>query len=338
MATIKDVAHLSGVSVSTVSRVLNNSGYVNPKTKHKVLKAIEALEYKPSQIARGLVSRKTRTLGLMLPDITNPFFPELARAVEDKAHEKGYALILCNSDNDLGKEEKYFDLLQEKSVDGIIFSGEVRLPFLQRLQKKQTPLVVVDARTDHMTVHSIYTDNRYGGQLGTWHLIEQGYKRIAHIRGPYGSMPAEDRYRGYQDALKQAGIEIDPILVQPGNFDLQSGYEAMLRLLSLNDVPDAVFVANDLMALGAMEAIFEKKLRIPDDIGVVGYDGIPLTRIARPKLSTVEQPVYQMGTLAAETLITRLEHPDSKVESVVLKPTLRIAGSSHRRDVDEKEC
>ncbi|MCF6093790.1 LacI family transcriptional regulator [Microaerobacter geothermalis] len=332
MATIKDVARLAGVSVSTVSRVLNKSGYVNEETETKVLRAIEQLQYKPSQIARGLVSRKTKTLGLILPDITNPFFPELARAVEDTAQRHEYTVILCNSDNQLQKEEKYFQLLQEKCVDGIIIAGEVNSKYMSNIIANGTPIVVVDGRMEDSPVHSIYTNNRFGGKLAVHHLVSQGYKQIAHIRGPIGTSSADDRYEAYKEALEELKIPYQSILVQPGDFRAESGYEAMKRLLALANPPDAVFAANDLMALGALEAIAEAELNVPGDIGVVGFDGIPLTKVVQPKLTTIQQPIYEMGVLAAESLIKHIHQPTLEKKNIVLEPSLIIRKTSLRGD------
>lgn len=311
--TIKDVAREAGVSVSTVSRVLNKSGYVDVKTEEKVRGAIEKLQYKPSDIARGLVSSRSKTLGLILPDISNPFFPELARAVEDTASEEGYAVIFCNSDNDPVKEDRCFQLLLEKRVDGIVLASQVR-----GIEKVNVPMVVMDARMD---VHSVYTDNRYGGVLATRHLLEQGYERIGHIRGPVGRLSAEERYEGYLEVMGEREV-----LVELGDFQTESGYEAMVKLLARG--VDSVFVANDLMALGAMEAISERGL----SIGVIGFDGIPISRVVG--LSTVEQPIYEMGVAAAKALMKSIRGEGDK-ETVVLKPKLVVRKSSVRKMNDE---
>ncbi|MFC3342470.1 LacI family DNA-binding transcriptional regulator [Paenibacillus abyssi] len=312
MATIKDVAKLAGISVSTVSRVLNKSGYVNEETLKKVNLAIKQLNYKPSQIARGMISRKTNTLGLILPDIRNVFFPELARAIEDVAQKQGYSVIVCNSDNDREKEESYFQLLQEKYVDGIILAGEVTDNQVQTLKDRGIAFLVIDTIVDFMPVLSVHTDHINGAFLAVTHLIEQGYRRIAHIRGPAASSTAENRLEGYKQALSKAGIAYDSSLVQMGDYQIESGHDAMNKLLVMSNPPDAVFVANDLMALGAMDIISDRGLKIPDDIGIIGFDGLQLGSVVKPKLSTVAQPIYEIGTIAAEMLIESIRNPKKR--------------------------
>jgi LacI family transcriptional regulator len=331
MATIRDVAKLADVSVSTVSRVLTQTGYVNEETKKKINSAIKLLSYKPSQIARGMISRKTNTLGLIVPDIRNLFFPELARAIEDVAQKRGYSLIVCNSDNNRDKEESYFQLLQEKYTDGIILANEVTDSQIQTLHDRGIAFLVIDTIVNSLPVLSVHTDHINGAYLATSHLIEQGYQRIAHIRGPSTSSTAENRWEGYKLALHEAGIPYDSNLVQNGDYQIESGHDAMNKLLVMNQPPDAVFVANDLMALGAMETILDAGLKLPDDIAIVGFDGLPLSTVVRPKLSTVIQPIYEMGTIAAEMLIESILNPDKEKKSVVLKAKLSIRESSTRK-------
>ncbi|OAS85990.1 MULTISPECIES: LacI family DNA-binding transcriptional regulator [Metabacillus] len=331
MATMKDVAKLCGISISTVSRVINNSGYVNKETEEKVKAAIEKLNFSPNQAARSLVNGDTKTIGLIIPDISNPFFPAIARAVEDTLQEEKYSIIVCNSDNDILKLSKHFKTLKQKSVDGIIIAGEIKRNHIQEFTEQNLPLVMIDVNTDSLPVNSVRTDNRFGGNIATNHLIEQGFSRIAHIRGPLDSSTAEDRYKGYLDSLKEFGILYDPTLVQIGDFHEESGYNAMLRLLAHSNPPDAVFVANDLMALGVLEVLSKNN----SQIGIVGYDDIPFIKYLNPKLTTVKQPIYDIGIKAAQILLKTINNSSETVDFVkeLMKPELIIRQTSLREKV-----
>lgn len=333
MATIKDVAKLAGVSVSTVSRVLNTSGYVERVTEERVMAAIKQLNYKPSQIARGLVSKKTKTFGLVLPDITNPFFPELARGAEDEARRHGYNIMLCNSDGDVEKEKMYLGVLQEKCVDGIILVGSrLKEETLGRmLAELAIPAVLLD-RTCHLDIHSISTNNILGSYLATKHLIDQGYKSIAHISGPQLSPSGQQRLAGYQKALKEHGLPYDVVLVTEGDYRITGGAVAMQRLLRLSCIPAAVFCANDLMAIGALEVLQEAGVKVPEEVALVGYDGIHLSKYVYPKLTTVIQPTYQMGITAVQLIFETLLNENKTFKHIEFDPVLEVRESSLRRE------
>ncbi len=338
MATMKDVAQLSGVSIATVSRVINKSGYIDKETEKRVLSAIQELNYTPNHLARSLIKRRTQTLGLILPDITNPFFPLLARAIEDTAQQNKYSVMYCNSDNDILKLSKSFKLLRDRSVDGIIIAGDLNRDHVQDLYQYNIPIVVIDSNMGDAPVHQVYTDNVLGARMAVGHLLDQGYRRVAHIRGEWKASTAQNRHQGYMDALKERNIPYDPILVQPGDYQIQSGYEAMLRLLALASPPDAVFAANDLMAMGAINAILEHQLRIPEDIGVVGFDDIPLTKVVQPPLTTIRQSIYDMGVISTKLLLESIETPPKEKEDykvVVLDPVLQVRDTSLRKQKDE---
>lgn len=333
MATIKDVAKLAGVSVSTVSRVLNASGYVEKTTEERVMAAIKQLSYKPSQIARGLVSKKTKTFGLVLPDISNPFFPEVARGAEDQASLHGYNIMLCNSDWDIQKEKMYLNILLEKCVDGIILVGS-RLgdDYLNEVVPTlDTPVVLLD-RTSALEVHSLSTNNILGGYLATKHLIEQGYQTIAHISGPQQSRSAQQRLTGYCKALAEYNLPYDMVLVTEGDYRIKGGAEGMQRLLRLNTVPDAVFCANDLMAIGALEFLNDAGIKVPEQMALVGYDGIHLSKYVHPKLTTVCQPTYEMGKKAVQVILENLTQDHTSFQHIELDPELQVRESSQRRN------
>jgi LacI family transcriptional regulator len=218
-----------------------------------------------------------------------------------------------------------------KSVDGITIAGEIKRNHIQEFTDQNLPLVMIDVNTDSLPVNSVRTDNRFGGKIAANHLIEQGFSRIAHIRGPLDSSTAEDRYIGYLDSLEEYGIIYDPTLVQIGDFHAESGYNAMLRLLAHANPPDAVFVANDLMALGALEAISENNSLI----GIVGYDDIPFIKYMNPKLTTVKQPIYDIGIKAAQILLKTINNSSEKIDYVkeLMKPELIIRHTSLKKEV-----
>ncbi|GAB2565006.1 LacI family DNA-binding transcriptional regulator [Gracilibacillus alcaliphilus] len=328
MATIKDVAKLAGTSTATISRFINKSGYVNEATQKRIELAIKELNYKPNHYARSLSNNKTGLLALIIPDIRNPFFAELSRVIEHQARKENYNIINCNSDNDILKIRKTFIDL-EQHVDGIMVVGAVTSYHVKELSKSKIPFIILDAYGEG-GVSSVSTDNRYGGKLATLHLIEQGYNRVAHIRGPSEASTAIDRYNGYLDALKEKDITYDPVLIQFGDFQIESGYEAMIRFLALSHPPDGIFIANDLMAIGALEAVRQHNLKIPDDIGIVGYDNIPLTKVIAPKLTTIQQPIKQIGKKAVENMLLNIKNSNEEIKNELLPPEIIIRHTSQR--------
>ncbi len=307
MATIRDVARLAGVSVATVSRVINQKDSVNSETAGQVLKAIEQLHYVPNAVARGLAGKKMGIIVLILPDILNPFFPALARGVEDVAHKKGLTVILGNSD-DLGiKESSYIKVLREKYVDGFIFaSNTIREEDVESLRNDRIPIVLLDRGLNTASCPVIRSNNREGAKLAVQHLIVQGCQKIAHIYGPQEFITARDRLLGYEEvAGRLKGYS--PSLMVSGNFDIESGRKAVEQLIARHPDLDGIFAGNDLMAVGALKALHDRGIRVPEQVKVCGFDGIGLTEITEPELTTVAQPVYEMGALAARILLDEIE-------------------------------
>ena len=307
MATIKDVARLAGVSVATVSRVVNQKNSVNPETAGQVLKAIEQLQYEPNAIARGLAGKKMGIIALILPDILNPFFPALARGVEDVANNEGLTVILGNSD-DLGlKESSYIKVLKKKYVDGFIFaSNTIREEDVEALRKERIPIVLLDRGLNTASCTVIRSNNREGAKIAVQHLIERGCQRIAHIYGPQEVITARERLLGYEEVA--GGLSgYSPSLMVSGNFDIQSGRNAVDQLLARHPDLDGIFAGNDLMAVGALKALHERGIQVPRQVKVCGFDGIGLTEITEPELTTVAQPIYEMGELAAQMLLAEIE-------------------------------
>lgn len=334
--TIKDIARLANVSVTTVSRVINNkSEGVSAETRQKILQLVEELGYKPNAIARGLVTKKTKTIGLIVPDISNPFFPDIARGVEDGAHIYGYNVFLCNTDDDLEKEIEYINALNEKYVDGIIFTGTGSISssnfrHIMELIKSGIPVVMMDRRIDSDEIYGVFVDNFEGGYLAARHLVELGHRKIACITGPLKVKNARERLEGYKKALSESGIEIDERLIYEGDYKMAGGMVGMEKLLKENEEITAVFTCNDLMAYGAYKTIRSLGRRIPDDISVVGFDDIQLSQIVEPSLTTVKQPSYDMGLAAARMLIKLVEGKKVKERVMVFKPQLVVRRSTKK--------
>lgn len=305
MATIRSVAKLAGVSVATVSRVLNQSGYVHMETEKKVLKAIKELNYAPSIVARSLNNKKTNTIGLILPDITNPFFPELARAIEDVMQLYGYTVVLCNSDGSIEKEKEYIEILKQKYIDGIIISSSnfVIDPELF----SQIPIVTLDRHVTSNNIPSVEGENYEGAKFATEFLLSTGCKRIAHLQGPNTIRNACERRDGYVDTLKEKGL-FDENLVVAADYDIKKATKVTFEMLERDPKIDGIFAGNDLMAIGALKAIQLRGLRVPDDISVIGFDGITLGEMVYPELTTIAQPIYDMGAIAARMLVKLIEN------------------------------
>jgi LacI family transcriptional regulator len=290
---------------------------------------MEELGYHPNRLARSLRSGKTQTIGMIVPNSTDPFFAEVARGIEDTAFENGYSLILCNSDSNLDKEAFYTDVLVEKQVDGILFlAAGVSTERILDLQQRGMLVVVVDRELPAANVDTVLTDNAGGGWSATRHLIDLGHRRIGYIAGPSDLTLSEYRSTGYRKALKEAGITADEELILRGTFDFESGYRTAGQLLANHNRPTAIFACNDLMAIGAICAATELGLQVPQDLSVVGYDDIPLASYSNPPLTTIAQPNYDMGVKAASMLLERLLDPGMPARRVVLDIELRIRRST----------
>ncbi|MBU5672591.1 LacI family DNA-binding transcriptional regulator [Paenibacillus brevis] len=301
MASIKDVAKLAGVSVATVSRVLNDKGYVGQHTREMVEQAIKELNYKPNEVARSLFKKQSNTIGLIVPDIMNPYFPELARAVEDTASKFGYNVILCNSDEDREKEQTYLDMLQQNYVNGIIVSSNTLTA--KQIIELNIPVVSID-REISKGLPTIVVENMKGASKAARFLLDKGCSRIAHIRGPKGVVNAEERCEGYREAVSQQPWFNESYIVD-GDYDMESSIEATLELLRSHPEIDGIFAANDVMAIGAMKAANQLGKRVPEELAIIGFDGIRLSSVTIPELTTIVQPIYELGEKAT-TMLVRL--------------------------------
>lgn len=332
-ATIRDVARLAGVSVATVSRVLNKRGYVNHETEQKVRKAMKQLRFEPNQVARGLAGKQTKTIALILPDISNPFFPEIARAVEDVARLNGFTVILCNSD-DLGSREKtYIEVLKKKYIDGIIFaSNTLSAEEIEQMRADNIPLVILDRAPSAETCSVIRVKNLEGARMAVRHLLEVGCRKIAHIYGPQELHTAKSRLIGYEETVRSFPW-YTPSLLVPGHFSIEGGMRATEMLFELHPNVDGIFAGNDLMAVGVLKALHKMGLRVPEQVAVCGFDGVTLTEITQPELTTIAQPIYQMGEMAAKILIDKINGLLVSDEIYELDVVLIKRGSTDRKEI-----
>jgi LacI family transcriptional regulator len=319
--TIYDVAREAGVSMATVSRVVNGNPNVKPQTRKKVLNAIERLGYRPNAVARGLASKKTTTVGVIIPDISSLFFSELARGIEDIATMYKYNIILCNSDQRLEKELQQINTLLEKQVDGMLFMGaEIKEEHLQVLTSASVPTVLAATRDVDNKLPSVSIDHFQAGYDATKALIDRGNRRIAMITGPLSDpLAGLMRYEGYKQALADAGIALEEDLVGTGNLFYESGLAATKKFLELKEPPTAIFAASDEMAIGAIHAVLDSGLSVPNDIEVIGHDNIRLADMVRPRLTSVVQPMYDIGAVAMR-LLTKYMNNEHVEQHVVLLP------------------
>jgi LacI family transcriptional regulator len=322
LPTINDVAERAGVSTVTVSRVINNSGNVSAATREKVERAIDALGYVPSVAARSLRSKQTHTLALMVSDITNPFWTTVVRGVEDAAQSHDYSVFLYNTDEDPAKQERYLDVLLAQRVDGVIiapYDSDARN--LARLRKRNIPTVIIDRRIEGEEMDSVYCDSVAGGRALIQHLISLGHKRIAMLSGPANTTTSQDRIAGYRAALTEAGIPIDSRLIREGEYRAGSGRELAHQVLDEELEPTAICAANNVIAMGVIEALGERGLRIPHDIALVCFDELPNVSRVLPFLTVVVQPAYDMGVNAAQLLLSRLDSEKALKPRHVVLPT-----------------
>ena len=333
MANIQDVANLARVSIATVSRVFNGTAYVEPEVAALVRAAAAELRYQLSRAARMLRGTNSTIIGLLITDIQNPFFTSLVRGVEDMAQRNGYSLILCNSDEDPGKERQYVEVLcAEHAAGAIVVPTRENQRTLKLFQEHHIPVVAVDRRVKDKDIDVVLVDNVRGAHEAIAHLFANGYRRIGMISGPMTATSGRERLEGYRLALQEAGLTYDPGLVRSGSFKEQSGLELTRELLDLEEPVDALFCANNLMTVGALTAIRERGLRLPEDLALVGFDEMPWAALG--SVTTVTQPVYDIGSTAALRLFQRLQQKDTTPltrQEIVLAPTLNVRNSSQPR-------
>ena len=325
--TIKDIAEYTGVSYATVSRTLNHLSGVSPVTRDKVLAAAEELGYRPNILARSLKTNKTNTIALLLPDISNPFFADIAYAVDEYASEHGYTTILCNTHWNVENEAKQLGHLQNQRVDGIIYKPAGKEPL--DLSGLSMPSVLISCIPGENESY-IEIDNYKGGQIAADHLVECGYRHFAFIGGSESSQSNGIRISGYCDRLREHGMTIDADHILYGGFSLASGYAMANKLFGKYPDVDGIFCGNDVIALGVLQHLMGNNKRIPEDVGVVGFDDILIAGLPQIQMTTVAQPRNQMGKLAAEMLIDQIQNKDITEHHIMLEPKLVVRRSTRK--------
>ncbi|GAB2654845.1 LacI family DNA-binding transcriptional regulator [Kribbella swartbergensis] len=330
MATISDVATRAGVSTATVSRALNGKATVDRDLVARVRKAAEELGYQPNGPARNLRRQEAAVVALIISDVENPFFTAIARGVEDVAHEVGYSVVLCNSDESAEKENRYIDIAIQERVAGVILSPSGTTTSVAKLAGRGTAYVAVDRPLPGQDSDLVLVDTRLAARQATEHLIAQGYERIGCLTGPAGVRTADDRLAGYRDALKAAKRRSNTKLVRRSEYKAAGARRAALDLLSQPEPPDALLVANSAMAVGVLQALQEKKIRAGREVGLVAFDDAPWAELVDPPLSVVAQPAYEIGTVAARLLLARIADSTRPPTTTTLGARLLERASSHR--------
>ena len=328
MPNIYDVAKRARVSVATVSAVLNDSAFVSADLKSRVQAAVAALGYQPNLLARSMARQKTQTLGMIVPDIANPFFPEVVRGAEDVAHGAGYTLLIASSDNDVAKEEVYLRLFLAKRVDGVILTkapGRMPRELQQAFAKAGVPVVLLARTVAGFVTDAVELDDKGAAYDGVTHLLRLGYQRVAFVGGLHGASTSRKRLEGYKAALRAANVPLEPALVTEGDFRVESGYRAGLDLLKCR--PEAVFIANYLMTVGFMEALRQYRLHCPEDVALVTCDDYPWMDSFSPRLTTIDLPKRELGAAAAQLLVERIAKGKGRARTVTLKNALRVRES-----------
>ena len=335
-ATIKDIARTLKISTSTVSRAMRDMHDVNADTKKAVLELAEELNYQPNQLALSLLKKETHTIGVMVPNL-DYVLATMVKGIDEAALEAGYTVMVCQSNESYGREILNSKRMMDSLVDGFIISisSETKMvDHLRKIQNQRKPVVFFDRVVHEMTTPKVMLDNEGGGVLATQHLIDQGYKRIAILAGPKNLDISNKRMDGYLKVLKANNIKVDKNLIVHCDFNQDYAYEATKELLALKNRPDAIFTISDRMAIGAMLAIKEKKLNMPKDIGLVGFNNEPVTSLVTPRISSVEQPAFEMGKTTAKLFIEMM-HGNSGINDreIVLKTKLWVRESSQRLPV-----
>jgi len=304
MATIYEVSKLAGVSLATVSRVMNDSGTVSPKTRQKVLLAIEALGYRPNSMAQSLASKRSNSIGILIPELYGPFFGVMLSSVEEELRTAGKRVIITAGHSDEKKERDCIEFLLGSSCDALILHVySVPREYLIELNKGPVPIILLNSNIPDMGDNCIYLDNEHGGYIATKALLEHGHRKLAYISGPRWKSDSFKRLAGHRRALQEYGLEIDEQLIAEGDFEEASGRAAMKQLLSLGIPFTGLVCANDEMAAGAMDTARKKGVKVPDDISIIGYDNVSFTRYLHPKLSSIGCRIREMGQMAARCVL-----------------------------------
>ena len=330
MATIRDVAKQAGVSIATVSRVINNKGKIKQETETTVREAIKKLNYIPNKVAQGLSNQRSNAVAFILPSISNPFFPEMARAVEDVAQQHGYHVFICNTDDKREKVLNYLDNLATHYVDGIILNSHIiKEVDLEKLRNNNISIVMMDRVLEHEETTAFAVKNRAGGRKATEHLLDVGCKRVAHISGVTDIPTAQDRMWGYLDVVGTLPW-YDTSYISRSDFTVEGGYQAAKELFMRHPEVDGIFAGNDLTAIGALRAAHEWGKAIPNELAIVGFDGIDMSALTTPPMTTVQQPIYELGELAMKELLGHMNDEAYEAKTVNLDVELIIRETTMR--------
>lgn len=331
--TIDDVARYAGVSKASVSRVVNGNYGVSEQLRQRVLSAIGALGYQPDRSARRLRGTTSEILGIIIPDIQNPYFTSVVRGIEDLAYSHHLNVLLCNTDDDPAKQDTYIRVMMAERVAGLILApsfGITRQP-LQQLGQLGTPIVLIDRSVGQLRYDTVVVDNFQGAYQGTAHLVSLGFQRIAFVGGDLDLSPGTERLAGYRQALLDHAMTADPALLQIEHFKIESGQRLTRNLLDSPHPPDAIFAASNLLSIGALKTVREAGLRVPEDIAVVGFDDMPWAEELFSPLTAVTQPTYELGQEAVRILLQRRSDPTAPVRTVTLRTSLTIRESCGAR-------
>ena len=327
--TMADVAREAGVSLMTVSRVINNKGEVSPETRRHVQAVIEQLGYRPSDIARSLATRRTGTIGLVVPDSANPFFSEVARAAEQIAYAENYSIFLGNTEEDPRRELDVLQSFEEKRVDGVLLcSSRLDDDDLRSALAHHSAVVLINRRLEGASISAVLIDDVTGGQKSTQHLLRAGHRAVGFLAGPHASYSGRQRLTGYCTALEKAGLDFNPAWVRHCSPEIEGGQTAARELLTAHQELTALFCYNDLVAIGAIQTCDELGLGVPDDVALVGYDDIPLAGLVTPALTTCHVPRYELGRLAMESLLDRINGRVRETAEILVRPQLVVRASA----------
>ncbi len=328
MPTIKDVARHAGVSITTVSRILNNQPYVAEELRQRVLKSIDELGYRPSRVAQRLRATDSNLVGVIFSDIANPFYIESLRGIEQVLSKHDMSVLIGNADSDQKREESFIHLMQMEGVAGLIIAPtKEESAVLAQASSLGLPVVVIDRRMNNMQVDTVLADNFKGSLLAIQHFVTLGHRRIGVVSGPLHLTSGRERYTGYLQAMSDAGLAVEPGLTRFGDYRQASGYTLTRELLEAPNPPSALFVANNQMTIGALNAIHEMGWNIPNDIAVIGFDDLSWAVSLNPPLTTVAQPTFQIGLQAAELFMVRIADPDRPPRTIVLETRLIVRES-----------
>jgi LacI family transcriptional regulator len=331
-ATIYDIAKEAGVSIATVSKVINGKGKISVETRNAVFAIMERFDFQPSVIASALTGKKTFTLGLLVPDISNPFFAEIARAIEDQGHQLGYSVVMCNTDNKDEKVERYISLLLQKSVDGIIIAtGIEKKQIVEQLMARGLPIVLIARELPMLAVDTVVVDDYIGGCMAARHLLELGHTDIAILAESQKVSSSRERVRGFKQTMSKAGLLFNEPFLKVCDYKVEDGKSKALELLRGSDRPTAIFACNDMLAIGALQAAKEMEIGVPSALSIISFDNTILSSVTNPPLTTIAQPMEQMGKLAVDLIVENIKEKKQLKQRTVLWPEIVIRESTQKK-------